>query len=89
MSIKDRVICVFGPLRLVWVSIKCRISFLTARVRRPADVPGKVHYEAFKEALHKDGLASLQHPQKIRDVAITRLFSITCTYPPISPISLF
>ncbi|RDL40663.1 Uncharacterized protein BP5553_00642 [Venustampulla echinocandica] len=37
----------------------------------------KLHYDAFKEALRKDGLASLTHPQRIRDAAIAKLLIIT------------
>ncbi|RFU24861.1 Glutathione-disulfide reductase, partial [Scytalidium lignicola] len=37
----------------------------------------KLHYDAFKEALRKDGLASLTHPQRIRDAAVAKLFITT------------
>jgi len=42
--------------------------------------PKIVHYNALKEAFRKDGLASLAHPQRIRDAATAKLFIITCTF---------
>jgi len=36
-----------------------------------------VHYHAFKEAVQKDGLASLRHPRRIRDAALAKLLIIT------------
>ncbi|KAI3319760.1 methyltransferase type 11 [Xylariaceae sp. AK1471] len=37
----------------------------------------RLHWDAFKEALRKDGLAAFTHPQQIRDAAVAKLFSIT------------
>ncbi|KAJ5825272.1 hypothetical protein N7474_002410 [Penicillium riverlandense] len=37
----------------------------------------KLHYRAFKKAIRKDGLASLTHPQRIRDAAVAKLFILT------------
>ncbi|TVY91144.1 Methyltransferase-like protein 7B [Lachnellula willkommii] len=36
----------------------------------------KLYYTAFKEALRKDGLASLAHPQIIRDAALAKLLIV-------------
>jgi len=44
-------------------------------------IPVKDHYIALKEALRKDGLASLLHPQKIRDAATADFFIKTCKFP--------
>ncbi|KAF2117309.1 methyltransferase type 11 [Lophiotrema nucula] len=35
----------------------------------------KIHYEALKEALRKDGLRSLTRPQRIRDTAVATFFN--------------
>jgi len=45
----------------------------------------KVHYDAFKKALRKDGLTSLTHPQRIRDAAIANLLVVTCNFPVFNP----
>ncbi|TVY23576.1 Methyltransferase-like protein [Lachnellula hyalina] len=37
----------------------------------------KLHYDAFKEELRKNGLASLAHPQRIRDAALAKLLILT------------
>lgn len=58
MASKGRLSGIFGPFRLIWLSVR-------------------LHYGAFKEALRKDGLASLSHPQRIRDAAIAKLLIIT------------
>lgn len=58
MAGKGRLSGIFGPFRLIWLSVR-------------------LHYNAFKEALRKDGLASLTHPQRIRDAAIAKLLVTT------------
>ena len=37
-----------------------------------------VHWEAYIEAVHRDGFTALVHLREIRDAAIAKLFSITC-----------
>jgi SAM-dependent methyltransferase len=57
MAGKGRLSGIFGPFRLIWLSVQ-------------------LHYDAFKKALRKDGLASLTHPQRIRDAAVAKLLII-------------
>ena len=58
MASQGRLSGIFGPFRLIWLSVQA-------------------HYNAFKEALLKDGFASLAHPQRIRDAAVAKLFITT------------
>ncbi|KAI8630361.1 methyltransferase type 11 [Xylariaceae sp. FL1651] len=37
----------------------------------------RLHWGALKEALRKDGLVALAHPQRIRDAATAKLFSVS------------
>ena len=47
-----------------------------------------VHWEAFTEAIRRDGLGAIVHLQQIRDVASAKLLSVTCNLRAMSSLNL-
>lgn len=75
---------IFRAFQLIWLSVQCNTLSLSSPVPT-YQLTKIVHYDAFKEAIRKDGLGSLKHPQRIRDTAVAKLFIKTCKFPVLNP----
>ena len=47
-----------------------------------------VHWEAFTDAIRRDGLSAIVHLRQIRDAASAKLLSVTCNLRAISSLNL-
>lgn len=72
--------CVPPPLWHDLVLYLLQVS-VTYRFHPSTNSPSSiVHWEAFKEAVRRDGLGAFLHLSQIRDAATAKLFCVTCNF---------